>query len=650
MRLDATARVVKDRRGVGWRKGIRAGMATAASLLALAPAAGATTFVVNTTADPASPDLSCTPNPGGCTLRDALNEATSADSVRLPAGTYNVNAQLGELILSGDKLNGAGARTTVIDGGLATRVFYTENDNSSQTPVAPQIAGVTVRRGNGVTQDSTHSTGTGGGIFVSGTLGLVNSQVVGNSADEGGGIGMESGANLVMIGSTVASNRANNGRGGGIYSANEANIFQVVNSTVSGNVASDTGGGIYGGGGSSLLLSNATVASNQAATGGAVDVDGPTFANSILAGNSPASCAATGTISSNHTLVQDNSCALTGTGDIQGVNPGLGALANNGGPTDTRAIGPTSLAINRGAQCQTTDQRGVARPQGGACDIGAFEYVAPRLTVIKRVVNDQGGTQGPADFSVHVRAGATDVAGSPQPGTASGRTYTLAPGAYTVAEDADGRYVASFSGGCSASGVVTLAEGQVKTCTITNSDKPPVVGKVVNALPESGTVKIKLPGRRRFRQLKEGEQIPVGTIIDTLKGRITLIAAANKKGGTATADFYDGIFKLGQTKGSKPITTLKLIEKLTGCKASGKKASAAARRKRTRRLWGNGKGRFRTRGNHSAATVVGTKWLVEDRCDSTLTRVKRGKVSVRDFVKRKTVIVRAGKRYIARAR
>jgi CSLREA domain-containing protein len=631
---------VKDRRGVRGRNGIRAGIATAAWLLALAPAAGATTFVVNTTDD--HNDQACTA--ADCTIRDALAAATSSDSVALPPGTYNLNPQLGALSLTGDKLNGSGARLTIIDGGLATRVLDTQNDLQG---VAPQVSGVTIRRG-AVAGLSTAEIG--GGIRVSDTLGLVNSQVVGNSADEGGGIGMESGADLVMVGSTVASNRANSGNGGGIYSANEALVFQVVNSTVSGNVASDTGGGIYGGGGSNLLLSNATVASNQAATGGAVDVDGPTFANSILAGNSPASCAATGTISSNHTLVQDNSCALAGTGDIQGVNPGLGALANNGGPTDTRAIGPTSLAINRGAQCQTTDQRGVARPQGGACDIGAFEYVAPRLTVLKRVVNDQGGTQGPADFSVHVRAGATDVAGSPQPGTASGRTYTLAPGAYTVAEDADGRYVASFSGGCSTSGVVTLAEGQVKTCTITNSDKPPVVGKVVNALPKSGTVKIKLPGRRRFRQLKEGEQIPVGTIIDTLKGRITLIAAANKKGGTATADFYDGIFKLGQTKGSKPITTLKLIEKLTGCKTSGKKASAAARKKRTRRLWGSGKGRFRTRGNHSAATVVGTKWLVEDRCDSTLTRVKRGKVSVRDFVKHKTVIVRAGKRYIARAR
>ena len=76
----------------------------------------------------------------------------------------------------------------------------------------------------------------------------------------------------------------------------------------------------------------------------------------------------------------------------------------------------------------------------------------------------------------------------------------------------------------------------------------------------------------------------------------------------------------------------------------------AAAKKKKRRLWGDGSGRFRTKGKHSAATVVGTRWLVEDRCTSTLTRVVRGRVSVRDFVKKKTVIVRAGKKYVARAR
>ena len=79
-------------------------------------------------------------------------------------------------------------------------------------------------------------------------------------------------------------------------------------------------------------------------------------------------------------------------------------------------------------------------------------------------------------------------------------------------------------------------------------------------------------------------------------------------------------------------------------------ASAAAKRKKKRKLWGDGSGNFKTEGKHSAATVVGTKWLVEDRCASRRTRVVTGVVSVRDFGKRKTVRVRAGKKYVAKAR
>jgi hypothetical protein len=175
---------------------------------------------------------------------------------------------------------------------------------------------------------------------------------------------------------------------------------------------------------------------------------------------------------------------------------------------------------------------------------------------------------------------------------------------------------------------------------------PPVVGKRVNAFPASGTVKIKLPGKKGFKTLKAGQQIPVGTTVDTTKGRVTLVAAANTTGGTAEADFYDGIFKVGQSKGSNPLTTLTLVQKLSCAGAS--RASAAAKRKKKRRLWGNGSGRFRTKGKHSAATVLGTKWLVEDRCTSTLTRVATGSVSVRDFAKRKTVVVRAPRKYVAK--
>ena len=87
-----------------------------------------------------------------------------------------------------------------------------------------------------------------------------------------------------------------------------------------------------------------------------------------------------------------------------------------------------------------------------------------------------------------------------------------------------------------------------------------------------------------------------------------------------------------------------------------KGASAAAAKKKKRGaksvlggLWGNGKGKFRTDGKYSSATVRGTIWLTQDRCDGTLTKVKRGTVSVRDFKRRKTVSVKAGHSYLARA-
>jgi hypothetical protein len=158
-------------------------------------------------------------------------------------------------------------------------------------------------------------------------------------------------------------------------------------------------------------------------------------------------------------------------------------------------------------------------------------------------------------------------------------------------------------------------------------------------------VKIKLPGKKGFAVLGTGQQIPVGTTVDTTHGRVTLVTAAGG-GATDQADFYDGTFKIGQSKKSK-LTTLTLVEKLS-CGAG--KANAAAKKKKSRRLWGDGKGKFRTKGKHSAATVVGTKWLVQDTCTTTVTTVKRGTVSVRDFAKKKTVKVKAGHKYVAKGR
>jgi hypothetical protein len=169
---------------------------------------------------------------------------------------------------------------------------------------------------------------------------------------------------------------------------------------------------------------------------------------------------------------------------------------------------------------------------------------------------------------------------------------------------------------------------------------------VVAGAVGGGTVKVK--GKDgKFHILGANETIPLGSTIDATKGRVRLTSAAGKNGQVQTADFYQGAFVITQTGGKKPITQLALVGKLS-CAAKSGKASAAARKKKVRRLWGDGHGRFRTKGRRAAATVRGTKWLTEDRCDRTKITVKRGTVVVRDFVKKKNVVVKKGHSYVAR--
>jgi hypothetical protein len=179
--------------------------------------------------------------------------------------------------------------------------------------------------------------------------------------------------------------------------------------------------------------------------------------------------------------------------------------------------------------------------------------------------------------------------------------------------------------------------------------QPPQYGKTVNALHSKGLVKIKVPHSNRFVTLAGGFQVPLGSVFDTTKGRVTLVSA-DKNGITQHSWFYQGIFKVGQTKGKKPITTLDLAGPKPQCGSSkGKKSSAGITRKRRRQrhLWGNGKGNFRTTGQFSSATVRGTIWLTQDTCKGTLVKVKRGKVAVKDFTRHKTFIVKAGHSHLA---
>jgi hypothetical protein len=185
-----------------------------------------------------------------------------------------------------------------------------------------------------------------------------------------------------------------------------------------------------------------------------------------------------------------------------------------------------------------------------------------------------------------------------------------------------------------------------------SGDQPPAPkpGRTVTADPARGTIAVQPPGGGDFAPLATGDSIPVGSTVDATKGTVALTAAADSKGNkTQTAEFSGGVFKVKQKRATTPVTELVLVGKIPSCKttAAGKLSAASSR---GRRLWGSGHGHFRTRGRHSSATVRGTIWLTEDRCDGTYTRVQRGIVAVKDFTRHKTKLVTAGKHYFAPAK
>jgi uncharacterized repeat protein (TIGR01451 family) len=226
----------------------------------------------------------------------------------------------------------------------------------------------------------------GGGInnFGGGTLAVTSSTFSGNTADIGGGINNESG--MVTVSTSTFSGNTVSLWGGGLSSF--SGPLEVSNSTVSGNTAGELGGGIYND--DTLSVSNSTVSGNTASSGngGGIfnDVDGnPSIKNSIVAqspdGGNCADNAGTFTALGVN-FADDASCpGFTVSAEIN-----LGPLANNGGPTQTHALLPGSIAIDAVIDCTdvagapvTADQRGVARPQDGSgdgiplCDGGAFE-------------------------------------------------------------------------------------------------------------------------------------------------------------------------------------------------------------------------------------------------------------------------------------
>jgi hypothetical protein len=248
-----------------------------------------------------------------------------------------------------------------------------------------------------------------GGIDVVGTATITFSTISGNSAAgsddfiEAGGINIQGGISLTLMNSTVSGNSATGpvfAQGGGIW-ASVAGSVTIINSTVSGNSAtggfSGDGGGIYDSV-STVSIMNSTISGNSASDGGGilsqpVGTRVTTIRNTIVAGNTAAVSpdVAGGLNSQGHNLIGNGTGGsgfaasdLVGT-SAQPVDPKLGPLQNNGGPTQTMALLPGSPAIDAGDNTGAPqfDQRGPGFPRivNGTIDIGAFEVQAVALTV-----------------------------------------------------------------------------------------------------------------------------------------------------------------------------------------------------------------------------------------------------------------------------
>ncbi|MCX6022846.1 MAG: hypothetical protein NTZ05_14190, partial [Chloroflexi bacterium] len=266
--------------------------------------------------------------------------------------------------------------------------------------------------------------------FTGGTLS--NNTVVG----AGGGVVNSGGATTTVRNSLISGNTA--GGGGGIW--NDA-ALNLVNVTMTGNTSTGGGGGLNHNSGT-VSVSSVTISSNGAVNGGGVYLNAPaTFTNTIVAGNTASSagpdCRVQGanTFASNgHNLIQTTTgCTFSGpqTGDITGTDPLLAPLAGNGGLTLTAALLTGSPALNAGDNtvCDTVatvngvDQRGLARPQGGTCDIGAYEAALVSLSAATASLAENGGSAG---LTVTLSA-------APPTGTTVTVNYATADGTANVA-------------------------------------------------------------------------------------------------------------------------------------------------------------------------------------------------------------------------
>ena len=328
---------------------------------------------------------------GEGSLRDAIDQANMTSGPDIITFQDELTGTIlltsGELLITDDlTISGPGIFSINVSGNHQSRVFEINSG------ITVDISGLTI------------SDSSGSGILNSGALSLNNVVLSGNAGGDSGG-GIYNNGNLTITNSTLSGNSAIN-VGGGIYNIG---TLTISNSTLSGNSSNVAAGGIFNAG--NLTITNATVSGNSSTDGGGIyNIVTANISFTTVSGNSASKRGGgifnniNATINIKNSIVANSTsggdCYNNGTINASGVNfttdgtcPGftqvtpaqlnLGPLADNGGPTQTHALLPGSVAIDSAKDCTpldskdplATDQRGIGRPQGAACDAGSFEAV-----------------------------------------------------------------------------------------------------------------------------------------------------------------------------------------------------------------------------------------------------------------------------------
>lgn len=278
-----------------------------------------------------------------------------------------------------------------------------------------------------------------------------------------------------------------------------------------------------------------------------------------------------------------------------------------------------SATVDAGTSEPATGARdldGAPRTSGPAPDMGAFEFVAPPAQQPPPVAEPPA----PEPVEQSPAFGAPLAPSSPaSPGPGSPATQ---PGSVPV---------------------------------LAAQSPHPTQGQTMVTAPVSGTVLVKPVGSSRFLTLAASQSVRLGSLVDSRRGKVAIITALDARGAAQSASFSSGMFSITQAKDQAVADIALRGGSFADCPrtmapARTKGTAARAHRPRVvRRLWtSDDHGKYRTHGRNSTALVRGTRWLTEERCDGTLTRVAAGAVSVRERRSGRTVVLRAGQQHLAR--